>query len=77
MRAEESVMILTRKDLKEYQENMRISISDDLEKELMDRFRHFEIDDDGHVREYTEQDIYEQIRKIIRDKELLAVPPKI
>jgi len=61
-------MILTKKDLREYQENMRVPISDSLAKELLDKYGHPVIDDEGHVFEYTEQDIYEQIRKIIRDK---------
>jgi hypothetical protein len=47
---------------------MRIPISDSLAKELLDKYGHPVIDDEGRVFEYTEQDIYEQIRKIIRDK---------
>jgi hypothetical protein len=63
-------MILTKKDLKEYQKNMRVYIPDSLAKELLDTYGAYATDDEEHVFEYTEQDIYEQIRKIIRDKGL-------
>lgn len=65
-------MILTKKDLREYQENMRVPISDSLAKELLDKYGCPVINDEGHVFEYTEQDIYEQIRKIIRDKSCIT-----
>ena len=58
-------MILTRKFLKAYQESMRISISEDLEKELLDKYRQLAVDDEGHVHDYTEQDLCEQLRKIL------------
>ena len=61
-------MILTRKDLKKTQEHMRTPISATLTKELLDKYGHPVCDDEGHVFEYTEQDIYEQIRKLIRKK---------
>jgi hypothetical protein len=61
-------MILTKKDLREYQENMRVFIPDNLAKELLERYGTYATDEEGHVFEYTEQDIYEQIRKILRDK---------
>ena len=70
---EEIVMILTKKDLREYQENMRVSISDSLAKELLEQYGHPVVDDEGHIFEYTEQDIYEQIRKIIRDKQAVSI----
>ncbi len=59
----EDEMILNKKSLKNYLENMRISIPQSLEKELLDDYGHHVIDDEGRIREYTEQDIYEQIRK--------------
>lgn len=61
-------MILTKEDLKKLQESMRISIPCNLEKELLKEYGHPVIDDEGHVFEYTEQDIYEQIRKIVQDR---------
>ena len=61
-------MLLTKKDLKEYQENMRIYIPEELEKELLDIYGTLEPDEEGRIYEFTEQDIYEQLRKIIPDK---------
>ena len=59
-------MLLTKKKLNLMLENLRVSIPTDLEKELLDQYGNLATDDAGHVFEYTEQDIYEQIRKIIR-----------
>lgn len=61
-------MLLTKKDLKEYQENMRVYIPEELEKELLNIYGTIEPDEDGRFYEFTEQDIYEQLRKIIPDK---------
>jgi len=66
---EELVMLLRKKDLEEFLENMRVSIPITLEKELLDQYGHYEADDEGHVFEYTEQDIYEQLRKKLRSYE--------
>lgn len=52
---------------------MRISILDKLEKELLDEYGQLASDDDENVFEYTEQDIYEQISKKIRDTKSPAV----
>jgi hypothetical protein len=60
------VMILTKKELKEYLQSMRISIPAEYEKELLAQFGSLATDDEGHVFEYTEQDIYEQLRKKLR-----------
>ncbi len=59
-------MIMTKKELKRIQEDLRIAIPSDIEKELLDQYGHPVQDDKGHVFEYTEQDIYEQIRKLLR-----------
>jgi len=59
-------MILTRKELKSILESMRISIPAELEKELLDLYGSLATDNEGHVFEYTEQDIYEQLRKKLR-----------
>lgn len=61
-------MLLTKKYLREYQESMRISIPDNLAKELLDIYGTYAIDNQGRKHEYTEQDICEQLRKILRDK---------
>lgn len=56
-------MLLTKKYLKEIQESMRITIPAILERELLEQYGDYATDDEGHVFEYTEQDIYEQLRK--------------
>ena len=61
-------MLLTKKNLKKYQENMSVYISNELTKELMDTYGTVQADEEGHFHEFTEQDIYEQLRKIIPDK---------
>lgn len=67
-------MRLTKKDLKEILENMRVSIPKTLEKELLDQYGNYATDDKGHALEYTEQDIYEQLRKRLRIYEKSAAP---
>jgi len=61
-------MLLTKKYLREYQESMRISIPDNLATELLDTYGTYAINDQGRKYDYTEQDICEQLRKILRNK---------
>ncbi len=56
-------MILTKKILRKLLENMWVSIPESLEKELLSDYGCPVIDDAGHMHEYTEQDIFEQVRK--------------
>jgi hypothetical protein len=56
-------MLLTKKELRTILENLRVRVPADLEKELLDEYGNLVTDDEGHVFEYTEQDIYEQLRK--------------
>lgn len=56
-------MILTRKDLREYLEGNFIAIPRKLEQELLNTYGKPVVDDEGHLREFSEQDIYEQVRK--------------
>ncbi len=56
-------MILTKESLRSMLENMWLSIPESLEEELITDYGHPVADDEGHMREYTEQDIYEQVRK--------------
>ena len=56
-------MLLTKKYLEEYQNNARKTIPDTVAEELLNKLGQPPIDDEGHVREYTEQDIFEQVRK--------------
>lgn len=67
-------MLLTKKGLRIILENWRIRIPAQLEKELLDKYGHPVTDDKGHVLEYTEQDICEQLRKKLRpyEKSLMA-----
>lgn len=62
-------MILSSKKLKSILENMRISIPAELEKELLAQFGSLATDIEGHAFEYSEQDIYEQLRKKLRPYE--------
>lgn len=59
-------MLLTKKNLKEILKNMRVSIPECLEKELLDQYGNHATDEEGRVFEYTQQDIYEQLRKKLR-----------
>lgn len=56
-------MLLTRKELRTILENFRVRVPAEVEKELLDEYGHLVTDDEGHVFEYTEQDLYEQLRK--------------
>lgn len=56
-------MILTRKELTNFGKSMRLSIPAKVEKELLTQYGNFATDDEGNVFEFTEQDIYEQLRK--------------
>lgn len=58
-------MILTKKELKRIRESLRIPIPADLEKELLEQYGHPLYDNEGHVFENTDQDVYQQIRKLI------------
>ena len=56
-------MLLTKKGLRTILENLRVRVPAELEKELLDEYGNLVTDDEGHVFEYTEQDICEQLRK--------------
>ena len=56
-------MLLTKKELRTILENLRVKIPAELEKELLDEYGNLVTDDEGHIIEYTEQDVYEQVRK--------------
>lgn len=48
-------------DLRRILKSMRTSVPEGVEKELLDHFGKKPVDDEGF--QYTEQDIYEQLRK--------------
>jgi hypothetical protein len=59
-------MLLTKKRLNTILEDLRVRIPAVLEKELLAEYGKLAADDRGHVFEYTEQDISEQLRKKLR-----------
>jgi hypothetical protein len=65
-------MLLTKQRLNTILGNLRTSIPDELQEELLERYGNAAVTDDGRVIEYSEQDICEQLRKILRpaDKEV-------
>lgn len=62
-------MLLTKKVLREILSNMRVWIPEKVEKELLEQYGSYVTNEDGHEFEYTEQDIYEQLRKKLRPYE--------
>ena len=57
-------MLLTRKELNNILRGWRIwDIPAELKEELLEQYGNPVTDDDGHLRDYTEQDICEQLRK--------------
>ena len=63
-------MLLTRIMLNEILRGWRIwYIPSELKKELLEQYGNLWTDDEGHLNDYTEQDICEQLRKILRPYE--------
>ena len=58
-------MLLTRKILNTILRNHRIQIPTELKKELLEQYGNLVLTEDGSVIEYSEQDICEQLRKIL------------
>lgn len=56
-------MLLTKKELTRILQDWRMSIPAELERELLDDYGNPVTDDQGHLHDYTEQDISEQLRK--------------
>ena len=57
-------MLLTRKELNKILRGWRIwYIPAELKEELLEQYGNLAIDDEGHLHDYTEQDISEQLRK--------------
>ncbi len=59
-------MKLTSNMLNDILKNMRIIIPESKKKELLEEFSTLVFTEDGGYYEYTEQDIYEQLRKKLR-----------
>lgn len=62
-------MLLTNKILNNILQNWRIQIPAELEKELLEEYGNTVATEDGRIIEYSEQDICEQLRKILRPYE--------
>ncbi len=62
-------MLLTRKMLNTILRNYRVQIPAELKKELLEQYGNLVATEDGRVIEYSEQDICEQLRKILRPYE--------
>ena len=62
-------MLLTRKMLNTILRNHRVEIPAELKKELLEQYGNLVVTEDGRVIEYSEQDICEHLRKIVRPYE--------
>ena len=62
-------MLLTREMLNTILTNHRVQIPAELKKELLEQYGNLVATGDGRVIEYSEQDIREQLRKILRPHE--------
>jgi hypothetical protein len=60
-------MLLTKKDLDTYLKNRNLKMSEEFADELLERFGKPFMDDNGHLMEYSEQDISEQLRKSVQN----------
>lgn len=61
-------MIVTKKYIRELREKNLIKVSAEAEKLILEKLGEEPgLDDDGCWHTYTEQDIWEQVRKIIQD----------
>lgn len=60
-------MIVTKKYINNLREKSFLNISESMENFILEKFgKEPTSEKDGYVPEYTEQDIYEQIRKILK-----------
>ncbi|MDR3584249.1 MAG: hypothetical protein P4L59_02860 [Desulfosporosinus sp.] len=61
-------MIVTKKYIRDLREKSFLKISKETEKRILEKLgKEPGPDDDGRIHTYTEQDLYEQIRKMIRN----------
>ena len=61
-------MIVTKKYIRDLKQKSLIEISEETEKRILEQFgKEPDPDDEGCKHTYTEQDLYEQIRKMIRN----------
>ncbi len=62
-------MLLTRNKLNTILRNHRVQIPAELRKQLLEQYGNLVVTEDRQVIEYSEQDICEQLRKILRPYE--------
>jgi len=62
-------MMLTKQKLNKVLRNYRVHVPSELKKELLEQYGNTVITEEGRAIEYSEQDIYEQLRKIVRSYE--------
>lgn len=67
---------MNRSDIKKNLTGMRVSAPTEIEKELLEQYTGHIIDDEGHEIQYTEQDVYEQLRKKLHqyEKKTATIP---
>lgn len=54
---------MNKSDMKKILVGMRLSAPAEIEKMLLEQYTGYIIDDEDHEIQYTEQDVYEQLRK--------------
>ena len=62
-------MLLTKQKLNKVLRNYRVHVPSEIKKELLEQYGNTVITEDGRTIEYSEQDICEQLRKIVRSHE--------
>jgi hypothetical protein len=62
-------MLLSKQKLNNVLRNRRVQVPSELKKELLEQYGNTAITEDGRIIEYSEQDVCEQLRKIVRSHE--------
>ena len=62
-------MLLTKQKLNNILRNYRVQIPGKFKKDLLEQYGNTVMTEDGQTTEYSEQDICEQLRKIVRSHE--------
>jgi len=62
-------MLLSKQKLNNVLRNRRVQVPSELKKELLEQYGNTVITEDGRIIEYSEQDVCEQLRKIVRSHE--------
>jgi len=67
---------MNRSDMRKILAGMRSFVPAEIEKMLLEQNAGYILDDEGHEIQYTEQDVYEQLRKRLRqyEKKTVTVP---